>query len=479
MEPWVAYKDRPSRLKQVGVLAVLAGLGWVGWSWFTAEPDNREPLNRAIDGIVESAMADGSVAGMSVVVTRGFRVLHAAGYGYADVENQVPATPETVYKVGSITKQFTAAAIVQQVEAGTLALDASIVEQLPEYRDRLTHLSGVRLRQLLNHTAGVADYTMFEESWRVLGLEMTPVRVLESFQDAPLDFSPGARFSYSNSGYVLLGLALESATGRPYGGLLNETVFVPAGLASTAYCDERSLVPQRAHGYEAVDGTLLHAQYVSMSQVYSAGAICSTAMDLVRWMRSLSRGEVVSNAGYELMTTPGTLADGSPIEYGFGLAVGYLEGHRRVSHVGGFVGYMGQLARYPDDDVTIAVLSNTDAAPAAQVEGEIARLVIGVGARENLDLALSAEELARYIGRFDIGPTTVDVLVVDGRLHADVRVPRLAGRYTLLYQGDHVFAAETDPEVRLTFRLSESDRATGFVLQNRGIVMEAERLPDR
>jgi len=220
----------------------------------------------------------------------------------------------------------------------------------------------------------------------------------------------------------------------------------------------------------------LHARHVHMSQIYSAGSICSNAIDLTRWMRVLSRGDLIDRASYERMTTPGELNDGSRIEYGYGLAVGYVDGHHRVSHVGGFLGFMGQIAHYRDDDVTIVVLTNTDGAAAAQIESEIARLVIDLGERELLDVDLTRDELERFAGRYDVGPTNVDLLVTGGRLYADVRVPRLAGRYQLLYQGDATFVSETDAEVRVNFEFDTEGRVTGFVLRNRGIIMDAVRL---
>lgn len=474
MEPWIQYRDRPSTLRRLVVWSLVVLVGGAAWWGVRSGPDDRGPFEIAVDDIVERAMDEGPIAGASVVVVRGWRVLHAKGYGFADVENEVSVTPETVFKVGSITKQFTAAAIMQLVEDGAIDLDASVTEYLPDRG--LDHLSRVTVRHLLNHTAGVRDYTMIEESWRVLGIDMTPTQVLGYFDDEPLEFAPGSRFSYSNSGYVLLGMVVEAVTARPYGGYLNAEIFVPMGLERSAYCDDRRLMPNRAFGYDVEADGFLHARRVSMSQVYSAGAVCSSALDLVRWIRVLSRGEVVDRSSWEEMIAPGQLADGGTIEYGFGLAVGYVEGHHRVSHVGGFLGFMGQLAHYRDDDVTIVVLTNTEGAAAAQIESAIARLVLELGEVETLDLAIDTESLALFAGTYDVGPTTVDIVVVDGGLYADVRVPRLAGRYRLVYQGDDIFAAEQDGEVRLAFERADDGGVTGFTLRNRGIVMEAVRL---
>lgn len=478
VERWVEYRDRPSWVRKGVATAALAAAALVAWWILRSGAGEGDPFSREVDRIVEEAMEAGPIAGVSVVVSRGWRVLHAKGYGYADVENRILATPQTIYNIGSITKQFTAAAVMEQVGEGTLALDLPVTQYLDEeLSGRLAHLSGVTLHHLLGHTSGIPDYTMRESSWRVLGLEMTPLQVLDYFDDPPLEFEPGTSFSYSNSGYVLAGLVLEAVTDRPYGGLLNASILVPHGLSSTAYCDDRRLVPNRAEGYDLVDGEFVHARHVSMSQIYAAGAVCSSATDLARWVRVLTRGEVGGERGFERMTTPGSLADGTKLEYGYGLSVSFMEGRHRIGHVGGFLGFMGQLAYYRDSDLTVIVLTNTEGSAAAQMESAIARLALDLGAHETRDLELSEEELLRYVGGYDVGPTTVQIVAADGRLHADVRVPRLAGRHTLLYQGELTFVAEEDAEVVLTFEADDAGRVGGFELRNRGIVMSAVRVP--
>ena len=476
VERWVEFRDRPSRIRRLAIFGVvLLGVG-VGYGLLTRDDGDRAPFNAQIDRIVESAMDDGPIAGVSVVITRGFRILHAEGYGYADIENRIEATSETVYKVGSITKQFTAAAVMQQVEEGNIDLDEPARTYLDGYFPDEPVFPEYTVRQLLHHTAGVRDYTILEGAWEVVGLEMTPREVVTYFQDEPLDFQPGSRFSYSNSGYVLLGTALENVTGRPYGGLLNAEIFVPQQLESTAYCDDRRLIPNRAAGYELVDGDFQHARFASMSQIYSAGAICSSAVDLARWSRALSRGDIISDDGYEEMITRGTLNDGGTIEYGFGLAVSYLDGHHRVGHVGGFLGFMSQIAHYQEEDVTIVVLTNTEGSAAANIEREIAQMVLGLDERTVLDVRLEADELAKYVGFYDIGPTVVEVVVGDGRLVARVDIPRLRGEYTLQYQGDQTFITDAGSQVVVTFDTDENGDPDGFSLRNRGIVMAGVRV---
>jgi CubicO group peptidase (beta-lactamase class C family) len=432
----------------------------------------REGLAGEIDAIVMAAMEDGPISGVSVAVARGARIVHQAGYGFADIENEIEVTPETVFGIGSITKQFTAAAVVGLADEGDLSYEDRLTEYLPEYPG---YGAEVSIASLLSHTAGVKNYTTMDRWWETLAVEMSPRRLISVFENEPFDFRPGTRFSYSNSGYVLLGWITESVTGQPFGGILNERLFVPLGLESTSYCDDRALIPNRARGYQALEDGYQHAEYVSMSQAYSAGGVCSTAPDLIRWSRLLAGGAVVGRDGYELMSEPATLLDGTAIEYGYGMAIGYLEGHHRVSHVGGMLGFAGQIANYDEDDVTIVVLTNTEGAKAANIETAIARLMLGLGDQEILDILLAPEELAEYVGTYDLGLTDVEVSADDGRLVAEVDVPGLRGTYTFLYQGGGRFIAAIDSEILIQVPENPGPEA-GFVLTHKGITMHGERV---
>jgi hypothetical protein len=212
-----------------------------------------------------------------------------------------------------------------------------------------------------------------------------------------------------------------------------------------------------------------------MSQAYAAGAVCSSATDLARWFHALSAGDLLSSESYQRMTSPGALRDGTPIEYGYGLAVSYLDGHRRINHVGGTLGFSSQISHYPDEDVTVVVLTNTENANAASIESSVARAVLDLGEPATKDILLEASELGRYAGRYDIGLTTVDVNAQEGRLHIGVDVPGFEREYRLLYQGDGVFQAEADSEVTVQFRGTHAS-VDRFVLVRHGITMWGRRV---
>jgi D-alanyl-D-alanine carboxypeptidase len=323
----------------------------------------------------EAALADGIVAGLSVGVEQDGELQLAKGYGMADLEQDVAADRSTVYRIGSITKQFTAAAIMQLVEAGQISLDAPI----QAYVDFPTGDHEVTVEHLLHHTSGIKSYTSLGEEWaRTIPLPMSHEDFLALIVDKPFDFSPGDEWRYNNSGYYLLGMIMENVSGSSYAAYVEQTLVAPLGLKRTTYCDEKRLIPGRAEGYELEDGELVNDAPISMTQPFAAGSLCSTVLDLLRWQAALESGEVVSSGSYTRMTTVATLNDGEATRYGYGLGVGDLDGHLRVSHGGGINGFVTHLASYPDDDLRVVVLTNTPGPTATQLSEQIARYALGL-----------------------------------------------------------------------------------------------------
>lgn len=323
----------------------------------------------------EAALADGIVAGLSVAVEQDGELQLAKGYGMADLEQDVAADRSTVYRIGSITKQFTAAAIMQLVEAGQISLDAPI----QAYVDFPTGDHEVTVEHLLHHTSGIKSYTSLGEEWaRTIPLPMSHEDFLSLIVDKPFDFSPGDEWRYNNSGYYLLGMIVENVSGSSYAAYVEQTLVASLGLKRTTYCDEKRLIPGRAEGYELEDGELVNDDPISMTQPFAAGSLCSTVLDLLRWQAALESGEVVSSGSYTRMTTVATLNDGEATRYGYGLGVGDLDGHLRVSHGGGINGFATHLASYPDDDLRVVVLTNTPGPTATQLSEQIARYALGL-----------------------------------------------------------------------------------------------------
>ena len=333
-----------------------------------------------IDSLAEATLREGPVAGLTIGVKRGGDLLMVKGYGYADIENSVPMTAETVYRIGSLTKQFTAAAVMQLVEAGLIGLDDPMTRYLPNYP---TQGHEVSIRHLLTHTSGIKSYTSIGDAFwlKAALLDLSHTEMLELFQDEPFDFAPGEGYSYNNSGYYLLGMIIEEVSGESYDGYLGTHFFGPLGLSRSSYCHEAQIIRGRAEGYEQGPDWLLNDGSISMNTPGAAGALCSTVPDLLSWTTALRSGRVVTEASYQAMATSGLLDDGSATGYGFALGVTPLGEHSRVAHTGGINGFSTVMAHYPESGLDIVVLSNTGSGAPGQVEDRIARWALGMPLR--------------------------------------------------------------------------------------------------
>jgi CubicO group peptidase (beta-lactamase class C family) len=411
----------------------------------TAGAQDARSLTQYIDSVANAAVTEQRTAGVSVAVAKNGRTIVAKGYGFADLENDVPATAETVYRIGSITKQFTSAAIMRLMEQGKLSLDDTLQKFLPQVP---TQGNRVTVRHLLNHTSGIRSYTSLGPKWqRVVRLDLVPDSLATLFANEPFDFKPGDAYRYNNSGYFLLGMIIEKLSGKSYGQYLQDEFFTPLGLKSTVYCEQAPLIKRRAQGYQPRPGVpFVNAEPLSMTQPYAAGSLCSTVTDLVTWTLALSSGKVVSPASYALMTTPGTLNDGKPITYGFGLGTGAVRGHRQVSHNGGINGFVSEVHHYPDDSVVTVVLTNTSALAAVDIERFVARRALGV--KDIPAVPIEASALERLVGSYRVGNATQRVFVDGGKL----RMQSPGGPpFTLRHVGSGRFVRDDNDDVQFEF----------------------------
>lgn len=351
-----------------GAALLLAGLAACGRG--AADADAK--LAARVDALVAEYQRETWAPGVSVAVIRGGRdTLVYRGYGLADVENDVPATPRTVYRIGSISKQFTAALILRLAEENRLSLDDSIhryVVGLPEA------WLGVRIRHLLNHTAGVPG---FERHWYLRGIReeaLTPDSVIRLVRDEPLEFAPGMDWKYSNLGYTLLGMTIERVTGERYADALESRILRPLGLKETRYCYLAPLIRHRASGYQQRDTGVVNADYTSMTAPFAAGALCSTVGDLAAWNRALAGGRVVSAASWRRMTTPDSAARAS--SYGYGVVVMEVAGRRVIRHNGGIQGFRADNAYVPGDSLSVTVLTNLAAPGPDKLLADILRAAL-------------------------------------------------------------------------------------------------------
>jgi len=305
-----------------------------------------------IEIVVREEMARQKIPGVSVAVVRAGAVVYARGFGYANLEHLVPVTPDTVFQSGSVGKQFTATLVMMLVEQGRVALDDSVVKYFPEAPEPWR---AVTIRRLLTHTSGMTDYPADFDFRR----DYSEDELLARATRIPLAFAPGARWSYSNMGYLTLGVLIHRVTGRFYGDLLQERIFRPLGMTTARIISESDIVPNRAAGYRLVEGQVKNQEWVSPTLNTTAdGALYLTTLDMAKWDAALYGDRLLSKASLDLMWTAVKLNDGSTAPYGFGWSRGEVNGHRIVEHGGSWQGFKAYIARYVDDQLTVIGFAN-------------------------------------------------------------------------------------------------------------------------
>lgn len=313
------------------------------------------------DGCIQLHVEANRFSG-AVLVARGAEILFSKAYGYAQAEWNVPSTPSGRFRVASITKPFTATAILQLAAAGALGLDDPVCKHLTTCP---TAWQDVKISQLLNHTSGIPDYMKLQSFWRDFLMLKTHAQMVATFSGEPLLFPPGSRFSYSNSGFYLLGLVIENITHSRYENVLEKHIFQPLGLVNSGYDHEDPLIPQRVAGYRlGPQGELLNALYFDMEQPFANGGLYSTTGDLLKFARSFAGSELLSPEYRTLMETPGK----GPCGYGWFIspAPGFHSG-REICHGGNINGFSAWLSRFPEEDVVLVVLSNLQDTKCRQV----------------------------------------------------------------------------------------------------------------
>jgi CubicO group peptidase (beta-lactamase class C family) len=435
------------------------------------------PLVARLDSLTRDWVATTPAASASVGVVRGRDTLLLAAVGESDREAHRAATPAPVSRIGSVTKQFTAAAVMQLVERTRIALADPITKYLPEF----PQWRAVTVRQLLNHTSGIHSYTASDAWRRTWADDLTPARVVSFVEKDTFDFAPGTRFRYNNTGYVLLGMILERVTGKPYAEYVRTTFFAPLGMRTASYCPSRTTDPTHAVGYDLRMGGA-RAPYLSMTHPFSAGARCMSVPDYLRWQAALTGGRVVRPASYALMSASDTLANGEKTGYGFGLAPSMTGTHREVKHGGAVHGFNTEQSWFPDDSLRVVVFTNTGGSDPARLAGKLAAAVLGlpIAAAAPTARALPAAERARYVGTYDLRLPNDRTLPLRIFQEGDALMSQAEGpgqgKFPMLYKGNDTFGAEFDPTLKLTI-LFENGKAVRARLVQRGNTMEGPREP--
>jgi CubicO group peptidase (beta-lactamase class C family) len=308
----------------------------------------------AVDDYIRTEMAKQHIPGLALLVSRGGQVIRAQGYGLANVELQVPVKPETIFQSGSVGKQFTATAVMMLVEEGKIGLEDPITKYFPDAPDTWKQ---VTIRELLSHTAGFTDYPKSFDMRK----DYTEAQLFKIVEGIPLAYTPGTSWSYSNLGYLTLGIVIHKVTGEFHGDFLQERIFRPLGMNTARIISEADIVPNRSAGYRLVKGELKNQEWVAPTLNTTAdGSLYFSIEDLAQWDAALYTEKLLKRSSLEQMWTVAKLKNGQPNSghYGFGWLTGKRNGHPVVEHEGSWQGFETDISRYVEDQLTVAVLTN-------------------------------------------------------------------------------------------------------------------------
>jgi CubicO group peptidase (beta-lactamase class C family) len=322
----------------------------VASAWAAAEENSSK-----VDEYLTAEMKSQHVPGVSLAVIKNGVVVEVQGYGFANLEHMVPVHPDTIFQSGSVGKQFTAAAVLMLVEEGKIGLDDPISKY---FENAPASWKEIKVRNLLSHTSGVPDY---ENRPNMIDLhkEYSEDDLLKFAMKLPLDFKPGEKWKYSNTGYVVLGILIHKVNGQFYGDMLRDRIFKPLGMNTARVISDTDIVPNRAAGYEWKEGKLKNQDWVSASLNSTAdGALYLTMLDLIKWDAALREHKLLKPESYQAWWTPMTLNSGEKAHYGFGWFLEKAGDHRLIEHTGQWQGFTMHIGRYVDDDLTVIVQTN-------------------------------------------------------------------------------------------------------------------------
>jgi D-alanyl-D-alanine carboxypeptidase len=341
-------------------------------AYFSGISIRRNDPDEQVDKFIEEQMNKFHITGLSLAVVKNGEIIKSRGYGLSNVEYHLPAREDSVYQLASVTKQFTATAIMVLVEQNKIDLDNKIAQYLT---DLPLEWQNVTVRHLLNHTSGIVNYTALPEFWQRNLYSTSKEEIVKLVTKYPLEFLPGDAFNYCNTGYVLLGMIIEKVSGQAYADFLKERIFTPLNMKDTRVNDLQPIIINRASGY-IWNSRVLNARYWDQSWAYGAGALISTVTDLAKWDAALYTEKIVTRKSLEQMWAQTKLNNGTTVPYGFGWGTGKINGHRVVSHNGGIIGFCSNISRFLDDRITVIVLINEVPIPVDFIAFNVANFYI-------------------------------------------------------------------------------------------------------
>ncbi len=444
----------------------------------------RQPLPRElrqpdqiIDWNLERLIKKG-FPGVAVIVSQNGQIVYQKGFGYSDVEHSIPITAETNFRIGSITKQFTAAAILKLQENGKLSLDDKLSKFIPDY----PRGDEVTIHHLLTHTSGIPSYTSKPDFRKTLTFQIDPLKLIDSLKNDTFVFDPGELHIYSNSGYFLLGYIVEKISGKSLQDYLKETFFDPLDMKDTGIYHRNLKLDHEAAGYSYIHGHVRKAIDWDMSRAGGAGALYSTIIDLNKWNEALFNGKVLKESILKAALTPVVLNDGSTVHYGYGLYIDEICGMKLIHHGGDLDGFTSYLMRIPQENFNVAVLANCNPRIPGMEPSALANYIAKVylfGLMDRVspkeDKTIDSKIYDDYVGQYDYGSEGVLIVTKKGdRLFAQLTGQSKCEIFPL--SEDKFFWKIVDAQI--TFVRDEKGNVTHAVHYQGGCITKASKLEE-
>jgi CubicO group peptidase (beta-lactamase class C family) len=417
-------------------------------------------LSGELDKLLSGQFKAGET-GCAALVAQNGQIIYKKAFGMANLELNVPMQPDMVFRIGSITKQFTAIAILQLLEQGKLDLQDDITRFLPDYP---TQGYKITIEHLLTHTSGIKSYTNVPEFAQYMRIDKSPAEVINTFKNLPMEFAPGTRWNYNNSGYFLLGYIIEKASGRTYPKYLEDNFFKPLGMTNSYFGSDTKIIKNRAAGYQAGDSGVVNADIMSMTIPYSAGSIQSTVEDLFKWNQAVHSYKLVKKATLEKAFTEYKLANGKGTGYGYGWFLRQLQGSPTIEHGGGINGFLTSGVYLPKEDIFVAVFSNSTSKAPEFVSLKMAALAMGKPYNYT-EIPVENAMLEEYKGIYENNDKAQRTITADKN---KLYIQRAGGPLNLIkaYQKDRFFYENSI--TTLEFKRNSENKVTSIVTDDRG-----------
>ncbi|WP_397447556.1 serine hydrolase [Polaribacter sp. R77954] len=433
-----------------------------------------------IDAVVSSTYSS-KEPGISVLVAKDRKAIYSKAFGKSNLELNTPLETNSVFQIGSITKQFTAISILMLEEQGKLSVEDKIGKYIPEYAEIGKDIT---IHHLLNHTSGIKNRTPVGDKGFISKTNMSPTELIAYFKDEPLEFKPGERFKYSNAGYILLGRIIEIVSGQPYSDFIEQNIFDKIGMKNSSCGDMKQVIPNLTKGYIIEQNDFVKSDYINLSLAYSAGAILSTTEDLLKWQNALLSNTLLKASSIKQAMTPTLLNSGKRVPYGYGFRFSKLGNSPVIAHTGSTKGFTGIALFLPKEKLYITALTNCNCKNVNNVAKQVAELFVNLpdnkitevenNQPERKSIDVPSEILSDYTGTYEVKPNVNLTIGLDNTNQLYLLAPGQTKKVELFAETqNHFFVKIVDAEI--TFNTNEKGNVISLTMNQSGRKITAKK----